>query len=330
MNARSSRDRLAAVTARTAGVFSRADARAAGYSAAEVRGMLRSGRWVALRRGVYAEKSVLDDANKDSARHHALAMAGLLLALGCDAVAAGTSAAEIWGLSSLHPPDPELVVVTAQSVRNKRRDGYVLRSGYLPASHRSVRHRVPLTSVARTVIDLARTQPFREAVVLADSALHQRRVSLSQLHVMLDECSQWPAISKARLVVDLADPNAESVLESVSRVAMREQNLPRPKTQVQIGDEKRGPIARVDFLWDDVKVIGEADGLGKYEPDGRRTTREIVRAEKRREERLTDLGFEIVRWGLEDAQDPPRLACRLRSAFARGADRLAGRHSRAA
>lgn len=79
-----------------------------------------------------------------------------------------------------------------------------------------------------------------------------------------------------------------------------------------------------DFLWDEVRVIGEADGLAKYQPDGVRTTREIVRAEKRREERLTDAGYEIVRWGWQDANDPPRLARRLRAAFARGAQRQRG------
>lgn len=81
----------------------------------------------------------------------------------------------------------------------------------------------------------------------------------------------------------------------------------------------------MDFLWEDAPVIGEADGLAKYRPTDWRTTRDIVRAEKRREERLADLGYEVVRWGWEDANDPPRLAHRLRAAFARGLERRRGR-----
>lgn len=83
----------------------------------------------------------------------------------------------------------------------------------------------------------------------------------------------------------------------------------------------------MDFLWDDAAVIGEADGIAKYHPTGWQTTRDIVRAEKRREERLADLGYEIVRWGWEDANDPPRLAHRLRAAFARGIERRQGRRA---
>jgi hypothetical protein len=93
---------------------------------------------------------------------------------------------------------------------------------------------------------------------------------------------------------------------------------------VAIGDEWE-QYGEVDFLWDEYNVIGEADGLAKYQPDGRRSTRDKIKAEKRREERLFDAGYEVVRWGWEEATDPPRLARRLRAAFARGLERKRGR-----
>jgi len=93
---------------------------------------------------------------------------------------------------------------------------------------------------------------------------------------------------------------------------------------VAIGDEWE-QYGEVDFLWPEFNVIGEADGLGKYEPDERRSTRDKVRAEKRREERLGDAGYEMVRWGWEDANNPPRLARRVWAAFGRGAERKRGR-----
>lgn len=162
------------------------------------------------------------------------------------------------------------------------------------------------------------------SVVSADSALRNGIVSAAALAAVLDDCHGWPRIGMARRAIELADPKSESVLESVSRVGMHEQGLPKPSTQVVICDTD-GPFARADFLWEEVNVIGEADGLGKYEPDGWQSTRDIVRAEKRREERLADAGFEIVRWGWEDARNPPRLAHRLRAAFARGLQRMRGR-----
>jgi hypothetical protein len=296
-------------------------ARAAGYPDAEIRRLLRGGAWVVLRRGVYVEASVLAAAGE---RRHAVHVAGLLLVLGFDAVAGGPSAARIWGIETLRAPAGGIVVVTDdRTVPTRRRAGYTVRAAELPPHHRTLRYGVPVTSAARTAIDLARSAPFIDGVVAVDSVLRAGTASLEQLREVLELCSPWRGGGRARRVVEFADPASESVLESVSRVAMAEQGVPTPRTQVVVGDQL-GSFARVDFLWDGYGVIGEADGLAKYEPDGVRTVREIVRAEKRREERLMDAGFEVLRWGWADARNPPRLAHRLRAAFARGAERRGG------
>ena len=61
-------------------------------------------------------------------------------------------------------------------------------------------------------------------------------------------------------------------------------------------------------------MIGEADGLGKYDAP------HVLRAEKLREDRLRDAGFEVVRctWA-EALHEPERLAVRVRAAFHRSA-----------
>jgi hypothetical protein len=173
-------------------------------------------------------------------------------------------------------------------------------------------------------VDVIRGLPFKDGVVLADSALRRGRASMRQLQEILRDCLGWSGIEGARKVIAFADKKSGSVLESVSRVAFREEGIPPPRTQVKIGDEWE-QFGEVDFLWQDVGVIGEADGLEKYEPDERRTTRDKLRAEKWREHRLMDAGYEVVRWGWEDANDPPRLARRLWAAFGRGLDRKRGR-----
>jgi hypothetical protein len=317
--------RLAQVRQQTGGPFTRAQAIAAGFTAAEIRRSLRRGEWVALRRGVYVEQRLLAQVAGDGERRHAIAVAALLLVLGHPAVAAGHSAARILGLEFLNrPPDELFVPGSHPGVSGERRDGYVLRAVALPEHHLRVRHGVPITAAARTVVDLAGELPFKDAVVLADSALRLGRVSLRQLREVLCDCSGWPGTRAAQEVVAFADRKSGSVLESVSRVGFREQGLPAPQTQVAIGDEWE-QYGAVDFLWDEFNVIGEADGLAKYEPDGRRSTRDKIKAEKRREERLFDAGYEVVRWGWEDATDPPRLARRLRASFVRGLERKRGR-----
>jgi very-short-patch-repair endonuclease len=305
----------------SAGPFTAAQAWAAGFTRSDVRRFVRCGQWILLRRGVYITASGLARADGDANRRLALDVSALRLALEWDAVAGGMTAARLWGfeLLSMHVPRTLVVVTDDPDAVARSRADYVVRTAALPVGHRAIRHGVPVTSAARTALDLARTSPFVHGVVAVDSALRLRLVTVSELEVVLADGARWPGIERARRVVKFADMRSESVLESVSRVAMHEQGIAMPRTQVVIGD------ARVDFLWDDVRVVGEADGLGKYEPSGARTTRDIVRAEKRREEQLADAGFEVVRWGWEDARNPPRLARRLRAAFERGVERQRGR-----
>lgn len=320
-----SHDRLAAVRASTGGPFTAAQARGAGFSTTEIRRLLRHGVWTLLRRGVYVDTELLERVAAHPERRHALDVAALLLTLRYDAVGGGSSAAQVWGLDSLREYSSGLVVITDdEDVHTRHRRDVLVRRATLPAHHRHERFGARVTSAARTAVDLARDARFAEGVVLIDSALRKERTSLSQLYRVLDDCDGWPHIDRARRAVLFADPKAESALESVSRVAMHQEGVPAPRTQVVLGDE-RGILARVDFLWDGVKVIGEADGLAKYRPDDRCSTLDVVRAEKRREEMLIDAGYEIVRWGWREANDPPRLKRKLLAALARGAQRQQGR-----
>lgn len=303
-----------------AGPFTAAQAWAARFTRADIRRNVRRGDWVVLRRGVYVTAPVLARAEGDAARRQALAAAALLLTLEWDAVAGGATAARIWGFELLNSPARRLVVIADDpDAVDRHRDDYVVLTTALPSGHRTTRLGVPVTSAPRTVVDLARTSTFTRGVVAADSALRQRLSTVPQLRDVVADCARWPGMVQAKRVVDFADPASESVLESVSRVAMHEQGIPPPRTQAVIGS------ARVDFLWDEVRVVGEADGLSKYQSDGVRSTLDVVRAEKRREERLVDARYEVVRWGWEDARNPPRLAGRLQAAFARGAERRRGR-----
>jgi hypothetical protein len=76
----------------------------------------------------------------------------------------------------------------------------------------------------------------------------------------------------ARRVVAFADARAESPLESISRLRMREHGVPAPEPQVEIWIDGRF-AGRVDFYWDEYGVIGEADGWGKYRNDWATFTR---------------------------------------------------------
>jgi hypothetical protein len=115
--------------------------------------------------------------------------------------------------------------------------------------------------------------------------------------------------------VSFADARSESPLESLGRVRFDEQGLPPPDLQVLVADGD-GAFARVDQCWEEHRTVAEADGALKY------ATAADLFAEKRREDRLRDAGFEVVRYTWDDAlRRPDALAARVRRAFARSASR---------
>lgn len=210
-------DRLAPLRAVAGGPFTRAQALGAGISRPEIRRALDGKLWVTLRRGVYAESAALAAAAGDERREHALAVAALVLALDREAVGAGSSAARIWGLDLLsRSPLPLVVATSADGVKGCRRDGYLLRRAMLPPRHRGRRFGVPLTSPARTVIDLARDHGVADGVVAADCALRRGLVTVPGLWEVVHEVNGWPGGDRARRAADLADGRSESALESLS------------------------------------------------------------------------------------------------------------------
>jgi hypothetical protein len=158
----------------------------------------------------------------------------------------------------------------------------------LPPEHVTTCHAVLVTTAARTVVDLSRIVSFRSGVVVADSAL-ANGCPREEIEAVLDYCQRWPGRRKAVQVAAFASPLAESPLESVSRVLFHDAGLPTPTLQHEIIGYSGGRY-RVDFYWEECGVVGEADGLVKYDdPDaGRR--------EKVRELDLEDVGLEVVRW----------------------------------
>jgi hypothetical protein len=174
-------------------------------------------------------------------------------------------------------------------------------------------------STSRTVADIARECGVEEAVVVADAAIRSGRTDADRLQRELEICRFWPGAQAARTVVALSDGRSESALESVSRLRIGATSLPAPELQVDILDAAGHFLGRGDFYWEEFGVLGEADGMEKY--DGVRP--ESLREEKLRQERCENTGLIVVRWTESDLLRMPRLVERIAHAAQRGSRRPA-------
>ncbi|WP_433176591.1 DUF559 domain-containing protein [Actinoallomurus sp. CA-150999] len=207
------------------------------------------------------------------------------------------SAALLWGCRMLRSPDACHVTVPATSPKRATDPGVRLHYADLPPDE--VRgSEWSLTSLARTVVDCARTLPLGEAVVVGDSALRRgsARVAGACDGVSADELSRradalcGPGSRRTRRALRLLDPRAESVLESLFRVLVHLAGLPPPATQVRLLDGR----LTVDFYWPSAHVVVEVEGYETH--SGRSAWLEDCR----RHNRLVANGYRSLRFTWED------------------------------
>jgi hypothetical protein len=307
---------------RLAGVATAAELAAAGMSRGQLRRLVQRGAWLRLAHGVFAPAGLVAAEAGDAAGKHAVRVAAALALTGPGAVASHHSAALIYGMGVFGLPAAEPVTLTRApggTSRRASRPGVHLHIAALPTEHVVTWRGLPVTSVPRTVVDVARASPFRAGVVVADSALRARQVSRAELDLCITHCAGWPGIRGARRVAAFADARSESVLESIARVVFHDHGLPPPDLQAWVGDEDN-IIGRADFLWRAYRTVGEADGAVKYADPAR------AMAQLDRDARLRAAGFEVVHFTWQQiTRAPGQVVTSIKAAFRRGSAREPGR-----
>jgi Protein of unknown function (DUF559) len=238
---------------------------------------------------VYATKNAVQWAEADQVRRHLLYILATRATAGPDAIASYQSAAVLHRLDLLGSRPVDRVTLTVPPSRRWERPksaNVVFHSAKLPSGHVGKLYQVPVTTAARTVADLARTVPFTDAVVLADSALHQEKATKAELNTVLGACAGWPGVRQARRVVEFADERAESPLESAARVVFDQFGLEPPELQAAVFVPDA--VFRVDFYWPAHRVVAEGDGLRKY------SDRAGLIRQFERDRLLRDAGYQVV------------------------------------
>lgn len=306
--------KLAAIAAAQGGPFTTAQALNAGFDEREIYRLMKSGTWVRLRRGVYAERIVVPD---DELGRHVLQLRAALLTLHHQAAASHVTSAALHNISLLDA-DFSHVHITREGCGSSRTEaGICHHDASLPAGHLTKVGDIVATTAARAVLDIARTNTLPAGLVAAESALQLELTTRAELREVLQYCVDWPGARDASRVVSFASTFSESAGESLARLAFDSLGLPAPLQQVEIYDNA-GFVARLDFLWDEMHTAGEFDGRLKYtnaDPD-------VLYKEKLREDRLRDAGIEVFRFGWMDAYAcSPSIRRKAVDAFARAAHR---------
>jgi hypothetical protein len=219
----------------------------------------------------------------------------------------------VWQLPVRRPPHRPDVV---RAPHRGRLAGATVRRGVAPYLDADVVRVEGLlvTSLAVTCADVAGSTELADALITVDAAL-RRGVSSEDLQAAVGRLTHATRRRHAERAIAVADPWSESWLESLSRGRAVEARLPLPLCNVTL--VAGGREARVDKLWAEAGVIGEADGKGKYQQGD---AAEAHWREKQRHEWLEDLGFEVARWGAREAGgDGSAMTRRLQRAFARRA-----------
>ena len=286
---------------------------AEGWTDGELRRRREAGDLVTLGRGTYLDAWC--DPPDEAVRHALLARAGAALHAS-DGVLSHVSAAVLHGLPTWGLPLGKIHRTRDRRSGGRVGDGTHLHVAPLEADEVVSIGGLFVTSVARTVADVARTCDFGPAVAVADAALHRHLVDRHALVVAVRRATGWPGVPAARRVIAFADVRSMSVGETRSRIAIHRAGLPAPVLQWEVRSGSH-LLGEVDFGWPELATVGEFDGKAKYGELLRpgQNPADVLFAEKVREDALRDHGLRVVRWTWAELERFEEVADRLRRAF---------------
>jgi Transcriptional regulator, AbiEi antitoxin/Protein of unknown function (DUF559)/AbiEi antitoxin C-terminal domain len=284
---------LAALARRQHGVVSRRQIMELGLGRHYIDRQLQRGRLHVLHRGVYA------------VGHRALTREGrwmaAVLAAGPGAVLSHRTAAALWAIREASGSRIEIM-----APRERRRPGLVVHCGVLPSDEIDEHEGIPVTTPARTLLDLAAILDEHQLARAAERAEALRLGSPTSLQELLDRYPRRPGTPNLKRLVEehrIVPTATRSDLERRFLTFLDANDLPRP-----LVNEPVDPHTTPDFRWPEQRLIVELDG---FETHG---TRQAFERDRARDRALTAAGWRVVRVTKRQLDDDaPTLAAELRA-----------------
>jgi very-short-patch-repair endonuclease len=268
---------------------------AAGVSRDVVRHRVSTGWLVRRYRGVYLVGPLRTPLTEPIAA---------VLALGEAALLSHYPAAVLWGL---RPPARGAMEVTVVG-RNARGPGgiNVHRVIDLHPADRAIRHQIPTTSPARTLLDLATQVTQRDLDRATDEARVHRLVTDPSLNEQFQRYPHHRGTAALRRAIQTEPALTRSEAERRLLELIRAAGLPEPETNARVGRWE------VDFLWREARLIVEVDGYAFH------SSRSSFERDRRRDADLTAHGIRVMRvtWRRIERQ-PEAVVATLAAALAR-------------
>jgi very-short-patch-repair endonuclease/predicted transcriptional regulator of viral defense system len=283
---------IAELARRQHGVVARRQLLALGLSLDAIDHRVERHRLHPLHRGVYAvgHRAVTGDGRWMAA----------VLAAGEAAVLSHRSAAALWGIRETRSAKIE---VTAP--RERRRPGVTVWRAKLPSDEVTVHDGIPVTTPARTLLDLAAILDEHRLARAAERAEAIRLTSPTSLAELVDRYPRRPGTRNLKRLVEdhrIVPTTTASDLERRFLTFLDANELPRP-----LVNESVDPFTP-DFRWTDQRLIVELDG---FETHGTRAAFERDRA---RDRRLMSEGWRVARITTRQLDEAPtELADELRA-----------------
>jgi very-short-patch-repair endonuclease len=234
-----------------------------------------------------------------------------VLACGDGALLSHRSAAAVWGIGQ----DPPVVEVTVASIHGRSRPGIVAhRAGTLGGPDVGSCDRLPCTSLARTMLDLAAVLDRRSLERAVDRAETLRVFDLGALHdVLRRNRGRRGTRALAAILADYDEPAiGRSEAEESLFALIDSAGLTRPRVNAWIGLHD-GTGYEADFLWPESRLIVEVDGRTYH------ARRSAFEHDRRRDRKLALAGFETLRYAASEiSSDPGRAITEIRAFLSRG------------
>jgi predicted transcriptional regulator of viral defense system len=228
-----------------------------------------------------------------------------VLACGPGAALSHRSAA---ALHDLRQTDRAAIEVIVPGTTTRTHRGIqVHRSTTLAAQDITVIDGIPVTTVARTLMDLAAVLPRRAVERALDHAAQREVLDLTRVYDVIDRNRHSKGARRLkRILADyLLDAPTENNFEELFLKLCRDHNLPLPERQVYIDPDDGEPIIRGDFVWREQRLIVETDGRQTHGTHG------AFESDRRRDQRLTLAGWRVLRITWKQLTHEPKRIARI-------------------